>query len=190
MSALVFFAALSDEIGSSGFADCDHSYSNGCEVSIVTDAQNCGSCGAKCSQSGAAWPQVTDWGCDTGKCTIAACANGYFNCDGVTTNGCESLIPCCSVASNCTSRNWAQVASYTCLNSLCGIGSCNANYADCDGNPLDGCEANLRTTSNECGSCSTDCNNPGAPQTSLAYCTNSLCAIQTCAVHTILCSCC
>jgi hypothetical protein len=167
-------------LGTSGFADCDSAYANGCEISLLLDANNCGSCGSICSQSGAAWPQVATWGCAAGKCSIASCNEGYFNCDGLTSNGCESLIPCCSVAANCTVRNWVQVASYTCLNSLCGIATCNANYDNCDSNVLNGCETNLLTTASACSSCAVNCNNPPASATAASVCSSGNCAVQSC----------
>ena len=42
-----------------GYANCDNSYDNGCETNILNDANNCGSCGNKCSDN-----QY----CDNGNC--------------------------------------------------------------------------------------------------------------------------
>jgi hypothetical protein len=45
-----------------GFADCDNDASNGCEVSLITDPENCGSCGHICSSS------VDAGACSNGTC--------------------------------------------------------------------------------------------------------------------------
>ncbi len=34
-----------------GFADCDHSADDGCEVELASDPKNCGECGAQCSST-------------------------------------------------------------------------------------------------------------------------------------------
>jgi hypothetical protein len=50
-------------------------------------------------------------------------------------------------------------ASASCQNGSCLLGQCNANFADCDLNPANGCETPLNTLSN-CGGCGVACSNP------------------------------
>jgi hypothetical protein len=44
-----------------------------------------------------------------------------------------------------------------CSGSGCIIISCTAGFADCDGNPANGCEVNLTTDPNHCGACPNVC---------------------------------
>jgi len=74
---------------------------------------------------------------DAGACV---CPAGQVICTGV----CQQ---CCS-DSDCSS-----------LNEVCNSGTCSGcqpGYGDCNGNPTDGCETHLNTTSN-CGACGHGC---------------------------------
>ena len=42
-----------------GFADCDGDQTNGCEVALGVDAQNCGSCGNVCAPANAMHTSAT-----------------------------------------------------------------------------------------------------------------------------------
>ncbi len=48
---------------------------------------------------------------------------------------------------------------YSCVNGTCQF-SCQDNYADCDGNPDNGCEASLLGDNANCGMCGRVCNDP------------------------------
>jgi hypothetical protein len=67
------------------WADCDVEVSDGCEVDLLHDPLNCGSCRNACSL-----PHVAEPGCSGGACNILECAAGYLDCDGNPRNGCES----------------------------------------------------------------------------------------------------
>jgi hypothetical protein len=60
-----------------GFGNCDGDWSNGCEVNLNTDPNNCGSCGNSCGANAY---------CTGGTCH---CNAGFGNCDGDWSNGCE-----------------------------------------------------------------------------------------------------
>lgn len=68
-----------------GYADCNANYSDGCEVNLNTDTQNCGGCGMVCRPG----PNVAGYTCSSGSCTITACTAGYSNCDNNFSTGCE-----------------------------------------------------------------------------------------------------
>ncbi len=70
-------------------ADCDRDASDGCEVSLVDDAQNCGVCGHACAA------QNADTGCMGGTCRVIHCAPGYCDSDDDPANGCEVAARTC-----------------------------------------------------------------------------------------------
>ncbi|MCP3102847.1 hypothetical protein LZ198_28615 [Myxococcus sp. K15C18031901] len=71
-----------------GFRDCDGNPANGCEVSVMDDAANCGACGTVCGGAASATGV-----CGGGTCGLG-CVVGTFDCDGNAANGCESATPC------------------------------------------------------------------------------------------------
>ncbi len=58
----------------------------------------------------------------------------------------------------------------------CAVKTCDTGYADCNGNPLDGCETDLQTDPTNCGGCGTNCVEPNAT----AACTAGKCGVGTC----------
>jgi hypothetical protein len=44
-----------------------------------------------------------------------------------------------------------------CTMGACGITGCVAGFANCNGNATDGCEVNVQTDLNNCGSCGHHC---------------------------------
>jgi len=72
----------------SGFSNCDGITANGCETSITTSVNNCGACGNACILPNA------NSACVSGQCTISSCLPGFFDCDGIVGNGCETLGTC------------------------------------------------------------------------------------------------
>jgi hypothetical protein len=57
------------------------------------------------------------------------------------------------------------------------IATCNPGFADCDGNPANGCEVNLNADPTHCGSCTKSC----SVANGTAACSNGACTIGTCA---------
>jgi len=66
--------------------NCDGEEGNGCEVSLVDDVRHCGACGNAC-----VFPHATAE-CAAGVCSFSVCAEGYGDCDGVASNGCEAQL--------------------------------------------------------------------------------------------------
>jgi hypothetical protein len=56
---------------------------------------------------------------------------------------------------------------------VCGI-VCYHNYANCDGNVANGCEVNLLSNVNHCGTCATAC--PVRPNAT-SYCSGGACGL-------------
>jgi hypothetical protein len=136
-----------------GFANCDLSAANGCEVNTRTDAANCNACGMRCTLPGGT--NV----CTGGVCMVSTCAAGLGNCDLNASNGCETtlattLAHCGACGNRCpTPTNGAA----SCVGGACGIASCNAPFEDCDRNSANGCEVNLASSVAHCGGCNMAC---------------------------------
>ena len=68
-----------------GVSDCNGLVADGCETDTFSDIDNCGVCNHVCS-----FPHASVQGCLGGVCQMGPCDAGYFDCDGVASNGCES----------------------------------------------------------------------------------------------------
>ncbi|MFO0601898.1 MAG: FG-GAP-like repeat-containing protein [Polyangiales bacterium] len=154
-----------------GFGNCDGSAANGCEVNLASTAAHCGACGRACSL-----PNATA-SCAAGACGVASCNAGFGNCDGNPANGCEANLAttaahCGACGRACSLPN----ATAACSAGGCVVASCNAGFGDCDGDPANGCEVNLRTTAAHCGRCGGACSVPNAT----AACVAGACAVGAC----------
>lgn len=142
-----------------GRADCNGVASDGCEVDVTADALHCGKCGAACSTKGGT-PSCVD-----GACRIA-CAPGYADCNGDVVDGCESNLMidpqhCGSCDLACTAGDGGSGGTDVCNNGGCGV-LCDGNHANLNGRIDDGCEVDLRTDANNCGTVGTVCSDvPG-----------------------------
>jgi hypothetical protein len=134
------------------FGDCNGTVTDGCESSLLTDPAHCGSCPAACPTR----PNATAT-CSNGTCG-AACNTGFGNCDGNPNNGCEtdtrtSAAHCGGCGMACNLPN----ANATCTGGACRVTTCLTGYADCDGNPANGCEVDTRADLFNCGACARAC---------------------------------
>src|SRR5262249_47309433 len=135
-----------------GWGDCNQDPSDGCEANLHTDAGNCGLCGTKCS-----FPHAAAACSDS--CYIRSCNFGYDDCNANPADGCE--LPVLADRNNCGGCNVkcpnAANASNGCVNGGCQILGCSKGFADCDGSPGNGCEANTTTDVKNCGACGNVC---------------------------------
>ena len=154
-----------------GFADCDGDPANGCEVDTRASTAHCGACGRAC-----ALPNATA-SCAMGACAVARCEGSFADCDGVASNGCEtdtraSVAHCGACGSACPARpNGASV----CAAGRCAV-TCVAGFAECDGDPLNGCEVDVTRDVAHCGGCGRRCALPNAT----ASCAMASCAVSAC----------
>src|SRR5438132_1396641 len=77
---------------------------------------------------------------------------------GGTRPGCEAALAgdaknCGGCGKACALAN----ASATCVAGACMVGSCAANFGDCDKSAANGCERPLLSDLNNCGSCGRSC---------------------------------
>jgi hypothetical protein len=85
------------------------------------------------------------------------CQPGFGDCDGTTTNGCEtdlntSVANCGTCGAVCSSPS----STAACVNGVCAF-TCLAGTADCNLQPADGCETNLSNSVTNCGACGRTC---------------------------------
>ncbi|MEO7330917.1 MAG: MopE-related protein, partial [Minicystis sp.] len=116
-----------------GTADCDGNAQNACEADLASP-QSCGFCGNVCVVPNAA-PA-----CNAGVCAIGACNMGFADCNGLAADGCETLL---TTSANCGACGVTCAPAHgqgSCAGGTCTLTACNAGFADCDGNPKNGCE--------------------------------------------------
>ncbi len=140
---------------SGGFGDCNNDLqtgcsSDGCEVDLRTDPNNCGGCGVKCAPD-----QVCRDEGGGPHCFDACEKAGRATCP----QGCMDLLSdpfnCGACMNSCPPPRANQVGS--CRKGLCAY-ECLPGFADCNGDPTDGCEIDLRSHPANCGACGNQCN--------------------------------
>jgi len=133
-----------------GFADCNGSGLDGCEINTTNNPLNCGSCGNICS------PNNATPSCVASQC-IESCNAGFADCNSGAVDGCEvnimnDLFNCGGCGNVCSPNN----ATSSCTAGQC-IETCHAGFADCNGSGLDGCEINILNDRSNCGGCGQAC---------------------------------
>lgn len=149
-----------------GFADCDGDLTNGCEASLSA-ASTCGRCDRDCT-TGAAPLCLEAAGAFS---CVASCDAPSEVCGGSCVDVTASLAHCGGCDLPCPART-NSVAS--CSDSACEY-ACADGFADCNGDPSDGCERSLRTLT-DCGSCGTPC----ALAHATASCGTGVCTFTSC----------
>ncbi|NOY91673.1 MAG: hypothetical protein GXP55_10770, partial [Deltaproteobacteria bacterium] len=161
-----------------GFDDCDgdapsFAAGNGCETPVDSDPGNCGRCGNSC---GALANAVG--GCSFGRCSLSSCVAGFEDCDGVVVNGCEadtsSPNSCGGCGNDCT--RVPNVTATNCTLGTCSVASCSFGWADCDGDPFNGCETDTNNDLVNCGGCRIPCN----PANGVGVCASGTCQSTSC----------
>ncbi len=96
-----------------GFADCDGSVANGCEVDTRTNLTHCGACNRACR------PANRLGACAAGACSVTSCDEGFEDCDRSASNGCE-VAP---IANNlhCGACGNACAAGRSCATGRCAL---------------------------------------------------------------------
>ena len=137
-----------------GWEDCNNNYRDGCETPLNT-LTNCGSCGMACSIANAGES------CSTGQCLVTTCATDFRDCDG-DMRSCERAVntttDCGACYAACVLPNATPVCGGSPGARSCGVGTCVQFFDNCDGAAGNGCEVNLQTDADDCGTCNYDCN--------------------------------
>ncbi|MBL8600508.1 MAG: hypothetical protein JNK72_01145 [Myxococcales bacterium] len=158
-----------------GYGDCDNTPGNGCEARLPEDPRNCGACGQVCPTGPNAVAR-----CNGGVCA-STCASGFGDCDSDPSNGCEAALGtstshCGACGVVCVTPN----ATPSCNAGACVVGACRAGFADCDGDPRNGCETATAADNSNCGACNRRCGAGTA-------CSNGACS-SVCAGGTTFCT--
>ncbi|HZF54738.1 MAG TPA: protein kinase [Polyangiaceae bacterium] len=94
-------------------------------------------------------------------CIIGSCDKGYEDCDKRHETGCEidlrvDIANCGLCGKPCEERAHAGLA---CADGKCSF-TCDPGYGNCDNNSANGCEADLKSSLNHCGTCKNTCSSP------------------------------
>jgi hypothetical protein len=123
-----------------GYGNCDGNYANGCEQPLNT-MMHCGGCGKACSIGNAAAT------CTSGSCTVQSCQTDYGDCDA-DQKSCEAQLNtptrCGSCAGSCNLFHTNEACGGAPGTRVCTVGSCETDWADCDGVAANGCERDVR----------------------------------------------
>ena len=132
-----------------GFGDCNANPADGCEVALG-DVDNCSACGDACSYANGTAS------CGALGCALSACDAGFGDCNADLADGCEAGLGTTAHCAVCGDACLYDHADGACNAGVCTMGACYANFEDCNADPADGCEADLRTNAT-CGSCDQAC---------------------------------
>src|SRR5205814_8692060 len=125
----------------------------GCETHVSSDARNCGACNNICQSV----PPPPFLGCSRGLCVITTCGANFADCDGNAKNGCETnLLEDAAHCGACPNACALANSLPACRAGRC-VPNCLPGFADCNGDPIDGCERNLLTDVGYCGACNIRC---------------------------------
>jgi hypothetical protein len=108
----------------------------------------------------ALWCGACSSGKDLGEaCTIGGdCKKGLFCCAGACVDPNDDVMNCGSCGNLCGTQH----AAPHCAMGVCSI-TCASGFGDCDIDPKNGCEADLKSSASSCGSCSVTCMAPNTP---------------------------
>jgi Collagen triple helix repeat (20 copies) len=145
-----------------GYANANADPADGCEVNLMTDPNNCGSVGTVIPPPGT---NHAGYACVNGVVAIASCAGGFTDVNKSVGDGCE--VNLMTDPNNCGSVGTAiplqgsKHAFWACVAGTVVLTSCVSGFGDANHQPADGCEVNLMTDPNNCGSVGTVIPPPG-----------------------------
>ncbi len=142
-----------------GTADCngdlgsgaDKCGGDGCEVPDLASDDNCGGCGIKCTKPGEhCINEGNGW-----ECGVACAKDGKVLCGFECADLLNDVGNCGACGAGCKPPGPNQARA--CKKGVCEY-ECAPGFADCNGDPSDGCEVNLNIHPANCGACGNACN--------------------------------
>lgn len=114
--------------------------------------------------------------CVGGSCSVVKCDEPFADCDGQAENGCETNLSsdsdnCGACGTTCVAINGvSECADYECTI------QCAEGFDDCDEDPSNGCERDVRRDVNHCGRCGRVCE----AETGTPWCDDGTCGVSDC----------
>jgi len=106
-------------------------------VGLVLEEEKYRPCSDVCSGAAHASPS-----CGGSTCGLS-CDVGYGDCDGDLENGCERHLDTLTDCGGCGVRCELAHAAGACATNRCEVATCEPGFADCDGEPKNGCETDV-----------------------------------------------
>ncbi len=144
------------------FENCNGISSDGCEIDLMHDSDNCGECHRKCAMLD---PDKLDnveafsGDCGLGECELV-CKPGWYDCNQLDEDGCESDLSDSENCGECGHRCAYSGAEGICVDPTartCAMGSCLPGFDDCDQASHNGCETGITQDPSNCGVCGNVC---------------------------------
>ena len=132
-----------------GNLDATQCAGDGCEVGSLATTENCGACGVKCKPG----EQCVNEGNGL-ECAVPCERTGKVLCGGRCADLLNDPEYCGSCEGRCRPPGPNQKS--LCRKGVCAY-ECADGFADCNGDPTDGCETNLRIHTGNCGACGNAC---------------------------------
>jgi hypothetical protein len=133
-------------------------------VDARNDPANCGACGNVCPAGRA---------CSGGTCVLS-CPSPQVACNSSCVDTRQDPDNCGTCGLACPSY---PNGTRACSNGTCVPGACNSGFGNCNNNSSDGCEANLLSSTSNCGTCGTVCSTPA---NAVAGCLGGTCGVGAC----------
>lgn len=99
-----------------GYQNCDLVAKNGCEVNLDSSYDDCGHCGTSCADDLRDMPHAQSAQCESQRCVVETCQDGFADCDGAATNGCERALKAadCGRCGGCPGTTQCNVDTQRC----------------------------------------------------------------------------
>jgi hypothetical protein len=114
--------------------------------------------------------------CSNGACKVDHCDEGWGDCDALGENGCETDLHTLGNCGACGKQCVISHGSGSCATGACLVLTCENGFVDCNADPADGCDGDLKSPEN-CGQCGHKCEVTGGGTPS---CTAGVCGISSC----------
>ena len=127
---------------------------DGCEVNSLRTRQNCGQCGVVCTGKEECVNEGNGW-----ECAVPCERSGKVKCAGTCVDVLTDVENCGTCGNACRLGGQDESVLHetsSCKEGLC-VFECQPGWADCNDDPSDGCETNLRSHPQNCGACGVAC---------------------------------